>query len=870
MSAVVPSASMSPPEPTVRDNYLTHSRGVRSWIFTLDHKRIGVLYLVAILSFLLLGAVFAILLRGQLLLPGPALLIFIVIIPAIPAVLGNFVLPMMLGAKSVAFPRINRLAFHIYCAGALFLLYGIAGGVLHTAFGKTLPGGFSLDAGWDVSVPYGTGKAAGSMTAAGFGLLSLGISAMLTGVNFIVSIHMLRPRGMTWFRMPLFLWALYGTAIVQIVANSILAITLFIVATEHFLHLGLFDPGFAGDPILFQHFFWFYAHPAVYVMILPAMGIISELISTFSRKHIFGYKFIAYSSISMVLLGFLAWGQHMFVSGQSGLVNAIFSLLTFGVAVPSAIQVCNWLHTLYRGSIRLQTPMLYALGFIVIFTIGILSGLFLGAIATSIHLSATSFEMAHFDYVLVGSTLFAFLGGMYYWWPKITGRMYCEKAAAVGAFVVFVGFNTVFFPLFVAGSRGVPGRYATYAAPYPALWLTSSVGAYILIVGLVIALLTWIHSLLRGRNAPANPWGANSLEWQTTSPPPAENGQVALPVGDPYDLTPWRFISLEAGWVRQGKAADKLLAASHVEFIQSRVSDPSAASIEPLPGRAPQSANLKVTAAAQEDSGKLGVWLFLGTILLVFGGLFCAYAAYRYNYPRAFAYAHQFVNRKPGVILTFILIASSFFMAWGVRCAQLGRRYPLILCLLVTLLGGVSAVWVRATEYRGQYQHHLWIGAANRYHKDYNGDPAADEPREPAEAPVAGDDAEVRRQGPADLDPLAGTLDEPKIKPSFNSAVGLMPAGAALEPVRRHLGYKDLDKAERAHISTFFSLYFLMNGLHTLFWLAGMGLITWILLRSIRRKFRADCFAPVDLVGLYWHLLTPIWFFVFPLLYLIH
>ena len=840
MSAVVPSSSISPLAPPARDNYLTHSRGIRSWIFTLDHKRIGVMYLVAILTFFLIGSVFAILLRSQLLAPGPALMVFLVIIPAIPAVLGNFVLPMMLGARGVAFPRINLLGFHIYCAGALFLLYVISSGVIHTAFGKTLPGGFNLDAGWDFSVPYSAGKAAGSMTAAAFGLLILGFSAVLTGVNFIVSIHMLRPRGMTWFRMPLFLWALYGTAIIQIVANGVLGITFLLVAAEHFRHLGIFDPNFGGDPVLFEHFFWFYAHPAVYIMILPAMGIISELISTFSRKHIFGYKFIAYSSISIALLGFLAWGQHMFVSGQSGLVNAIFSLLTFGVAIPSAIQICNWLHTLHRGSIRLQTPMLYALGFIVIFTIGSLSGLFLGAIATGIHLSKTSFDVAHFHYVLVGSTLFAFLGGMYYWWPKITGKMYCEKGGVIGAIFVFVGFNLAFFPLFIAGSRGVPSRYATHAPQYQALGIISSVGAYILAVGLVIALLTWIHSLKRGRNAPANPWGANSLEWHTSSPPPHDNGQVEAPVGDPYDLTAWRFVSLEEGWVRQENPDGNQLA------------DRSEA------------------AERQDASGKLGMWLFLSTILLIFGGLFCAYGAYRYNYPRVFAYAHQYMDKKLGGITTVILIAGSFAMAWGARCAQLGKRAGLIFCLIVTLLGGLGSVWARTIEYRGQKQHHLWIGAGNRYHKDYAGDPAADEPKEPAEAPVAGDDAEVRRQGPADLDPLAGTLDEPKIKPSFNTAVGLMPAGAPLEPAGRHLGYKDLNNAERAHISTFFSLYFLMSGLHGLFLLIGMGLIIRVLLLAVCHRSSTAWAGPANRAGLCFQLVTLIWFFIFPLLYLIH
>lgn len=506
------------------------------------------MYIAAILAFLFIGGVSGILLRTEFLALDAMVMVFLVIIPSIPAVLGNFVLPLMLGARGVAFPRVNLLGFYAYCLGALLLLYAIYGAVIHSAFGKTLPGGFEVDNAWTF---LSTGKAAVSMIAAAFGLLLLGFSTVLTGVNFIVTIHMLRPRGMTWFRMPLFLWALYGTSIIQILANGVLAITLLLVAADHSRRLGIFDPDFGGDPILFQHFFWFYAHPAVYVMILPAMGIISELVSTFSRKHVFGYKFIAYSSISVALLGFLSWGRHMFVSGQSGLVNAIFSLLSFGVAIPSAIQICNWLHTLYRGSIRLQTPMLYALGFIVIFTTGSLSGLFLGAITTSVHLSKTSFDVAHFYYLLGGSTLFAFLGGMYYWWPKITGKMYCERWGEIAAVFVFVGFNLNFFPLFIAGSRGMPGRFTTHHPAYQVLQVVSSLGAYIMAVGLVIVLLTWLQSLKRGRSAPANPWGANSLEWRISSPPPHDNFLPTASIGDPYDLTAWSFVSLEEGWIRQ-------------------------------------------------------------------------------------------------------------------------------------------------------------------------------------------------------------------------------------------------------------------------------------------------------------------------------
>jgi cytochrome c oxidase subunit I len=591
MSAVIASPSTSPPAQPARDNYLTHSRGIRSWIFSLDHKRIGIMYLLAILVFFFIGELLAIVLRTKLLTPGPTLatlaadtaaarvqawdfynqlltlhgvvMVFLVMIPGVPAILGNFVLPMMLSAQNVAFPRINRLSFHLYCLGALVLLYVLASGVTHFAFGKTLPGGSGLDTGWTFYIPYSTDNAGNGVSVALLGVFILAFSSILTGVNFVVSIHMLRPRLMTWFRMPLFLWALYGASIVQILATPVLGVTLLLIAAERFGHVGIFDPNFGGDPLLFQHFFWFYAHPAGYIMILPAMGIISELVSTFSRKHIFGYAFIAYSSTTIALVGLLGWGQHLFVSGQSGLVNAVFGLLSFSVAIPFAITVCSWLATLYRGSIRLAAPMLYAIGFIALFTIGSLTGLFFGSIATSVHLINTSFLVAHFHYMLAGSTLFAFLGGMYYWWPKITGKMYSEKWSALAALWVFVGFNLAFFPLFIAGSRGMPDRHATYAPQYQVFQVISTLGAYVMAVGLVMVVLTWLHSLRRGRPAPANPWGANSLEWQLPSPPPHDNFLVAPRAGDPYDLSAWKFVSPKEGWGRQDKPDSKQHSDSH-------------------------------------------------------------------------------------------------------------------------------------------------------------------------------------------------------------------------------------------------------------------------------------------------------------------
>jgi cytochrome c oxidase subunit 1 len=576
MSAINPPVSPSLPLGHDRgnapgpDNYLTHGRGFMSWIFTLDHKRIGIMYCVTILSCFLLGGIFAMMLRTELLTPGPtfgrteaaakdfynnmftlhgAVMVFLFVIPAIPAILGNFVLPMMLGAKDVAFPRLNLLSYHVFLLGACFFVYVLLSGVIHAGLGITLPGGFGLDTGWTFYAPYSTTASQGSVVPAVLGAFILGFSSILTGVNFIASMHTLRPKGMYWFRMPLFLWSLYATSIIQILATPVLAITLLLIACERLLRVGIFDPNLGGDPVLMQHFFWFYSHPAVYIMILPAMGVISELISTHSRKHIFGYNFIALSSLAIALLSFLVWGHHMFVSGQSNLANAIFSLLTFSVSIPSAIKVFNWLATLYKGSIRLNTPMLYGLGFILLFTLGGLTGLFLGALATDVHLTDTYFIVAHFHFVMVGSVLFAFLGGMYHWWPKMTGKMFDERWGRIAAVITFIGFNVAFFPQFIAGTHGMPRRYATYPEQFQIYHVLSTIGAYMMGLGLTIVLFNWIHSLKFGRKAPANPWGANTLEWHTPSPPPHDNFAVQPVVSDPYDMDDWKYDPSIAGYV---------------------------------------------------------------------------------------------------------------------------------------------------------------------------------------------------------------------------------------------------------------------------------------------------------------------------------
>ncbi len=534
------------------EDYLARGEGLAAWLTTLDHKRIGVMYFIGVTLAFFMGGVFALLLRTELLTPTRtimsadmynkmftlhgALMTFVFIIPAIPGALGNFVLPLMLGAKDVAFPRLNLASFYFWLAGAGFMLISIATG--------------GLDTGWTFYTPYSTTTNT-SVISTLLGVFILGFSSIFTGLNFIVTIHKLRAPGMGWYQMPLFVWALYATAIIQILATPVLGITGLLLLVERAAEIGIFDPALGGDPILFQHFFWFYSHPAVYIMILPAMGIISELISIHSRKHIFGYKFIAWSSVAIALFSFFVWGHHMYVSGQSALVSTIFSLLTFSVAIPSAIKVFNWLATMYRGAIRLNTPMLYGLSFIFIFAIGGLTGLFLGALATDVQLHDTYFVVAHFHYVMMGSTVFAFIGGLYHWWPKMFGRMYNDKWGVIGCLATFVGFNATFLSQFVMGSHGMPRRYYNYPPEFAAYHVISTFGSYLLGAGFTIALAVLILSLFRGAKAPANPWGGNSLEWHTPSPPPLENFERSPRGVDPYDFTKLEYKGSAEGFVSE-------------------------------------------------------------------------------------------------------------------------------------------------------------------------------------------------------------------------------------------------------------------------------------------------------------------------------
>lgn len=527
------------------ENYLTAKPGIRNWIVTIDHKRIGLMYLASILSFFLVGGLLALVVRWELFTPeadllGPdmynraftlhgAIMVFVVLVPSIPASIGNFVLPLMLGAKDVAFPKLNLLSFYIYVFGALFMIYTLLAG--------------GIDTGWTFYTPY-SAQSGSAVISALLGAFTLGFSSILTGINFMVTVHKMRAPGMTWRKMPLMVWALYATSLIQVLATPVIAITLALLLFERTMGIGVFDPALGGDPVLFQHFFWFYSHPVVYVMILPAFGVISETVSVHSRKHIFGYTAIAASSVSIAAIGFLVWGHHMFVSGESEFSATLFSLITFGVAVPTAIKVCSWIATLWRGKIIYNTVMFYTLGFLWIFTIGGLTGLFLSTLATDIHLHDTYFVVAHFHYVMMGGTLYAFVAAIHHWWPKMTGKMFNETWGKLNSIVVFVGFNLTFFPQFVAGSRGMPRRYHEYLPEFQIWHQLSTVGAFTLGIGLFTCAVYLLMSLFSSEKAPANPWGGVSLEWETATPPIEHNfeGQPVCRRG-PYDFPEIEYTS---------------------------------------------------------------------------------------------------------------------------------------------------------------------------------------------------------------------------------------------------------------------------------------------------------------------------------------
>ncbi|HYC62282.1 MAG TPA: cytochrome c oxidase subunit I [Thermoanaerobaculia bacterium] len=537
-STTIDDAPYIEPSTKERRNYLNDEYGVLSWLLTKDHKRIAILYLISVSIFFVVGGVIAFLMRLELLTPEGDLftsdtynklftlhgvvMIFFFLIPAIPAVIGNFILPIMLGAKDLAFPKLNLASWYIYIIGGTFgVIVIITGGV---------------DTGWTFYTPYSTQFSNTKVFLTTMGAFITGFSSILTGLNFLVTIHRMRAPGLTWFRLPLFVWSMYATSVVIMLATPVLAITLVLLMVERVLRVGIFDPALGGDPVLYQHLFWFYSHPAVYIMILPGMAVISECVAAFTRKKVFGYKFVAFSSLAIAFLGFLVWAHHLFVAGISVYAALVFSFLTMLVAVPSAIKVFNWTATMYKASVSWNTPMLYVLGFIGLFTIGGVTGLFLGALGVDVHVHDSYFVVAHFHYIMVGGTIMAYLAGIHYWWPKITGRMYPEWWARLSALLVFVGFNLTFFPQFLVGYVGMPRRYHAYAPEFQVLNVLSTAGATVLAMGYLLPMIYLGWSLKFGRKAGANPWGAAGLEWATTSPPPKENfHETPVVTWDAYD-----------------------------------------------------------------------------------------------------------------------------------------------------------------------------------------------------------------------------------------------------------------------------------------------------------------------------------------------
>jgi cytochrome c oxidase subunit I len=520
---------MSTQEAVAETSYLDYKgkyRGIFAWIFSTDHKRIGLLYLFSILTFFAIGATIGLLMKFELIAPGKTIvtaqtynafftlhgiiMIFAVVIPGLPAVFGNFFLPIMIGAKDVAFPRINLLSWYFYISGISLVL-------ISEFTGQGPP-----DTGWTFYAPYSF-RTAGNMLPAVFGIFMLGFSSILTGLNFLVTMHRMRAPGMTWMKMPLFPWTLYATGWVQLLATPIVGITFLMMAAERLLHVGFFDPTLGGDPILYQHLFWTYSHPAVYIMVLPAMGAISEIIPTFSHKTPFGYEFFVGSSIAIAFVGYFIWGHHMFTSGMSPTSIYIFSLFTFLVAIPSAIKVFNWVATMYKGSIDVQTPFYWAVGFVFVFMIGGFSGLILGSLAANIHLHSTHFVLAHFHFIVFGGTGYAFFGAMHYWYPKMTGRMYDTKWANIGLFLFFIGFVTLYGMMFYLGYKGMPRRYYDYDEIFHTGNIISTMGSWVMYSGLMIIIINLFSSLKSGLKAPADPWGGKTLEWTIPSPPPVEN-----------------------------------------------------------------------------------------------------------------------------------------------------------------------------------------------------------------------------------------------------------------------------------------------------------------------------------------------------------
>lgn len=522
-------------------DYKGRYKGILGWIFSTDHKRIGLLYLYSIATMFVIGVFLGLAMKLELIAPGSTIMqaktynatftvhgvimIFMIVIPGVPAVFGNIIMPIMIGARDVAFPKLNLLSWWLYVTGVVLVLVALF-------FGKGTP-----DTGWTFYAPYSF-RTGTNMLPAIFGAFVLGFSSILTGLNFIVTIHRLRAPGLKWLKLPLFVWTLYGTGWIQLLATPVVGITLVLVALERLFNIGVFDPALGGDPVLYQHLFWIYSHPAVYIMILPAMGVISEVIPTFTQKHIFGYKAIIASTMAIAFVGYLVWGHHMYTAGMSGTAQYYFSLLTFFVAIPSAIKVFNWISTMYKGSIRLDTPFYWAASFIFVFMIGGLTGLVLGALATNVYVHDTAFVVAHFHYIVFGGVGFAFLAAIHYWFPKIFGRMYDRYWANIGWLIFFIGFLSLYTPMFYLGMQGMPRRYYDYLPEFHGGNILSTFGSWVLALGIFIIFANLIRSARKGEKAVSNPWNGKTLEWTIPSPPPVENFDEIPVIGEkdgPYN-----------------------------------------------------------------------------------------------------------------------------------------------------------------------------------------------------------------------------------------------------------------------------------------------------------------------------------------------
>jgi len=521
-----------------------HKNKFLQWIFSIDHKRIAIMYGVVMFSFFAIAVIVALLIRLELFYPGQQIMgpqlynqaftlhgiimIFIFIVPGIPATLGNFLLPLQLGARDVSFPRVNLFSFWVYLLGIVVVLLSLL-----------LPGA-SADTGWTFYAPYST-KSGSNIVLALTGAYLLGLASILTGLNFIATIHRLRAPGMGFFKMPLFVWGLYATSWIQLLATPVVGITLIMVILERVLGIGVFDPTKGGDPVLLENLFWMYSHPAVYLMILPAFGIASEIVPTFCRKPVFGYRAIAISSSMIAFLGYLVWGHHMFTSGQSDTISLIFSVLTFLVAIPTSIKFFDWIATMYKASIVFATPMLWTLGTFITFIIGGMTGLILGAVGPDVYFHDTYFVVAHFHYAILGGVVFLMFAGMHYWFPKVTGKMYNEFHAKAAFYIVFVGFNVLWFPMFIAGALGMPRRYFDYLPQFTIYHQIATIGSWIFVAGLIYMFVVLYKGIVNGKVAGPNPWNATTLEWQIPSPPQAENfGTI------PYvDFMPYEYIKGE-------------------------------------------------------------------------------------------------------------------------------------------------------------------------------------------------------------------------------------------------------------------------------------------------------------------------------------